>query len=174
MSVSNSITGTWINPAHLKRCEGKVKYRAMSKAAKKAEIASYREGALIHAYPCPDCGYYHIGHADISQQMARLKPGETLEDLKTMLQSVPPALVPKLPRKTSSPKEQIRLMHPDDVDVREKVPPRQCAREGCDVWLDHAKLQMNDTYTWCSNDCKMAAMTQRLGIEALFLEPEEI
>ncbi len=32
---------------------------------------STRAGALIIAYECPDCGYFHIGHADLSQRLAR-------------------------------------------------------------------------------------------------------
>ncbi len=43
----------------------------MRQAEQKAERASGRTGELIIAYECVDCGFYHIGHADLSQRLAR-------------------------------------------------------------------------------------------------------
>ena len=62
----------WINPDHSKRCEGKRAYRTMARAELEAERASKRTGELIIAYTCFDCRLFHIGHADLSQQLARV------------------------------------------------------------------------------------------------------
>ncbi len=45
----------WINPDHIKRCEGKRAYRTMARAELEAERASKRTGALIIVYTCFDC-----------------------------------------------------------------------------------------------------------------------
>jgi hypothetical protein len=71
------IKGEWKNPA-LKRCDSKLAYRSLNLAAARAEQASNRTGELIIAYTCFDCGVFHIGHADLSQQLAHsvlLEPG---------------------------------------------------------------------------------------------------
>ena len=57
-----------------RRCEGKAAYPSMRKAEFRAERVSIREGELIIAYDCPDCGRFHIGHADLSQKLARQIP----------------------------------------------------------------------------------------------------
>jgi hypothetical protein len=62
----------WKNPAHFKRCHGKRGYSSIRKADIQAERASARSGDLIIAYACFDCGYFHIGHADLSQQIVRV------------------------------------------------------------------------------------------------------
>ncbi len=62
----------WINPDHVKRCQGKHVYRTMARAELEAERASQRTGELIIAYTCFDCREIHIGHADFSQQLARI------------------------------------------------------------------------------------------------------
>ncbi len=67
---NSSITGTWENPA-ASRCDPKRAYTKASSATIAAEKASKRTGELIIAYQCPDCGSYHIGHADLAQRLAR-------------------------------------------------------------------------------------------------------
>jgi hypothetical protein len=62
----------WKNPAHFKRCDGKRGYSSLRKAELQAERASARSEDLIIAYTCLDCGYFHIGHADLSQQIIRV------------------------------------------------------------------------------------------------------
>ena len=57
--------------AYNRRYNGKAAYSGMLKAESRAESASGRAGALIIAYECPDCGRFHIGHADLSQRLAR-------------------------------------------------------------------------------------------------------
>jgi len=44
----------------------------MAQAEIQAERASKVTGELIIAYICFDCGMFHIGHADLSQQLARI------------------------------------------------------------------------------------------------------
>ncbi len=61
----------WKNPAHLRRCHGKRGYSSMRKAEVQAKRASAKSGDLIIAYTCIDCVYFHIGHADLSQQIVR-------------------------------------------------------------------------------------------------------
>jgi hypothetical protein len=53
-----------------RRCDGKRSYRWMKQATKQAKLATERAGKLIIAYECYDCGAWHIGHADLSQQIA--------------------------------------------------------------------------------------------------------
>lgn len=60
----------WTNPLTRLRCGSKAPYRSMRAAEAKAERASMRAGELIIAYECPDCGRFHIGHADLSQRLA--------------------------------------------------------------------------------------------------------
>jgi hypothetical protein len=67
------IWGEWKDPA-LTRCDSKRVYRSLNQAAVQAERASNRTGELIIAYTCFDCGAFHIGHADLSQQLAHLAP----------------------------------------------------------------------------------------------------
>jgi hypothetical protein len=62
----------WKNPAHFRRCFGKHGYRSASRAEIQAEKASKKSGDLIIAYKCFDCGFFHIGHADRSQQIVRI------------------------------------------------------------------------------------------------------
>jgi predicted RNA-binding Zn-ribbon protein involved in translation (DUF1610 family) len=64
--------GGWQNPAHLSRCKGKRRYSSMAKAEVSAEQASGSTGELIVGYECPDCGKFHIGHADKAQLLARI------------------------------------------------------------------------------------------------------
>jgi hypothetical protein len=63
--------GTWRNPVALRRCKEKRPYRSLSEAEVFASRASARSGALIIAYECPDCGRFHIGHADRAQLIVR-------------------------------------------------------------------------------------------------------
>jgi hypothetical protein len=68
----------WRNPATAARCDGKARYNSQDKAQKKARAASLRSGDLIIGYKCFDCGFYHIGHADLSQEMAFKREEEAL------------------------------------------------------------------------------------------------
>ena len=61
----------WLREHHRNRCEGKKLYRTGDVADRRAESASRRTGHLILSYKCPDCGYWHIGHADQAQQRVR-------------------------------------------------------------------------------------------------------
>ena len=54
-----------------KRCDSKVAHRSMRIAERLAERASLKKGELIITYQCIDCGSFHIGHADLSQRLAR-------------------------------------------------------------------------------------------------------
>ena len=67
----------WIQFAHERRCEGKRAYRTAELADEAAEKASKKLGALILSYECCDCGLWHIGHADSSQEKAH-RPVEQL------------------------------------------------------------------------------------------------
>jgi hypothetical protein len=62
----------WIHPAHFRRCEGKRSFRSLAKAEIEAARASSKTGQLILTYPCFDCGWVHVGHAELSQRLARL------------------------------------------------------------------------------------------------------
>lgn len=62
----------WINPDHFQRYRGNHVYRTMARAEIEAERASKRTGELILAYTCFSCRRVHIGHADLSQQLARV------------------------------------------------------------------------------------------------------
>jgi len=65
------INGELNNPA-LRRCDQKRAYSSMKVAEVQACKATSRTRELIIAYECPDCGQFHIGHADRSQQLARM------------------------------------------------------------------------------------------------------
>jgi predicted nucleic acid-binding Zn ribbon protein len=66
----------WRNPKTKRRCTGKLAMRSASQAEKAAGRASRRVQELIIAYECWDCGYWHIGHADMAQRIAHGKPFE--------------------------------------------------------------------------------------------------
>lgn len=70
MSSKPTISGTWSNPA-ARRCDPKQVYIRIKAAELAAKKASEETGDLIIAYQCPDCGRFHIGHADSSQRLAR-------------------------------------------------------------------------------------------------------
>jgi predicted RNA-binding Zn-ribbon protein involved in translation (DUF1610 family) len=70
MRPSAPISGTWSNPA-ARRCDSKHAYFKMSPAESNANRATKRTGELIVAYECPDCGRFHIGHADLAERLAR-------------------------------------------------------------------------------------------------------
>ncbi|MBB5343393.1 KH domain-containing protein [Tunturibacter empetritectus] len=63
---------TWQNPAHFQSCDGKRAFRSLAEAEIEAERASKKTGELILAYTCYDCGRFNVGHADLSQQLARI------------------------------------------------------------------------------------------------------
>jgi hypothetical protein len=60
----------WRNKAHEARCEGKHGFKKAEVAEQSAHTASLRTGQLIISYRCYDCGLWHIGHADQSQNQA--------------------------------------------------------------------------------------------------------
>jgi hypothetical protein len=64
------IIGEWRNPA-VRRCLGKQAYRRIKIAEKVAHRVSEQKGELLIAYECFDCGRFHVGHADRSQQIVR-------------------------------------------------------------------------------------------------------
>ena len=67
------INGEWRHPVS-RRCDRKSVYPSMRKAARYAEAATLREGELILAVDCPDCGKFHLAHADNTQLLARGLP----------------------------------------------------------------------------------------------------
>jgi hypothetical protein len=64
------IFGEWRNPA-FRRCYRKIAYSTWKKAEERAEKAGIRTGELIHAYKCPECRMFHIGHPDQSEKIRR-------------------------------------------------------------------------------------------------------
>jgi hypothetical protein len=54
-----------------RRCDSKKHYRNEWAAELAAQHASKESGSLVIAYTCFECGGNHIGHADLSQQLAR-------------------------------------------------------------------------------------------------------
>lgn len=72
MTASLSIPA--YTPAAIRRCRGKRTHRGMKRAIKVAEYMTTRHGHLFHAYECPDCGGFHVGHAnkDENEQFQQL------------------------------------------------------------------------------------------------------
>jgi predicted RNA-binding Zn-ribbon protein involved in translation (DUF1610 family) len=70
------IYGTWNNPAD-RRCNFKAAYPNMAIAEKRACKATAKAGHLIIAYQCFDCGSFHIGRADESQNIVRQQEVKT-------------------------------------------------------------------------------------------------
>lgn len=60
------IYGEWTNPG-VTRCYGKIRYKQIEKATEVAERMSLQSGEILIAYRCPDCLYFHVGHADYTQ-----------------------------------------------------------------------------------------------------------
>jgi hypothetical protein len=58
----------------MRRCDPKRAYRSSAQAEIAAENASRKTGELIIAYQCYDCSAFHIGHADLTQQIVRRPP----------------------------------------------------------------------------------------------------
>jgi hypothetical protein len=71
------INGEWHNPA-IFRCYRKKRWLSWSIAERIAARDSATTGELIIAYQCLDCRGYHVGHADLSQIMARQTPSSQL------------------------------------------------------------------------------------------------
>jgi predicted RNA-binding Zn-ribbon protein involved in translation (DUF1610 family) len=69
------IYGEWTPPSE-KRCDRKRFYYTMHKASEVAARQSLQTGHLLIAYECPDCGAFHVGHADRSQQIIRQQQDE--------------------------------------------------------------------------------------------------
>jgi hypothetical protein len=63
-----------LKKAHFGRCARKRRFRNPNIADEFAQQASLRTGELIISYQCYDCGKWHIGHADLSQILARIPP----------------------------------------------------------------------------------------------------
>ena len=66
------------SPASLLRCQRKRTYWNGTLADKAAQRASAKTGELIISYQCYECHRWHIGHADLSQILARIPPGRAL------------------------------------------------------------------------------------------------
>src|ERR1700760_2726581 len=64
----------WLKQLHEPRCGNKAAYRNAKIADRKAEHASRMTNQLILSYQCPDCGHWHIGHADYTQLLVRNAP----------------------------------------------------------------------------------------------------
>ena len=62
---------SWLNPVSPRRCKRKRRYFSSTQAEVFASRASARTGELILAYECPECGKFHIGHADRAQLIVR-------------------------------------------------------------------------------------------------------
>lgn len=71
MKRKPTISANWEKPS-LRRCDRKRPYLIMRETEIAAEKVTVKGGRLPIAYTCPDCGSFHIGHADQSQQRARL------------------------------------------------------------------------------------------------------
>jgi hypothetical protein len=65
-----SSNGVWRNPAD-SRCNRKKVYRTIRQAEVVAQRQSLQQNELLIAYECFDCGSFHVGHADLSQQIVR-------------------------------------------------------------------------------------------------------
>jgi hypothetical protein len=79
VSLINTMTpiyGTWNNPAD-RRCNSKAGYPNMTLAENRAAKATAKAGHLIIAYQCFDCGAFHIGRADESQNTVRQQEVKT-------------------------------------------------------------------------------------------------
>ena len=63
-----------LRKVHFERCARKRGYSNPDMADELAQKASLRTGDLIISYQCYDCGKWHIGHADLSQILARIPP----------------------------------------------------------------------------------------------------
>jgi len=72
-----SIKGIWHYPSR-SRCDKKAAYPSMKIAESKARESTKRASQLIIAYKCFDCSAFHIGHADSSQKLARIKKAKSL------------------------------------------------------------------------------------------------
>jgi hypothetical protein len=77
------INGLWTNAARW-RCHGKKRYRSFEQATNAAERRSNATGDLIISYQCPDCSFFHIGHADRSQILARMQNAEIPRKLSSI------------------------------------------------------------------------------------------
>jgi predicted RNA-binding Zn-ribbon protein involved in translation (DUF1610 family) len=64
----------WLKQLHDTRCGNKAAYRNPEIADRRAERASRKMNQLIVSYQCPDCGRWHIGHADHTQVLVRNAP----------------------------------------------------------------------------------------------------
>jgi hypothetical protein len=63
-----------LKKVHFRRCARKRGFRNPNIADELARRASLKTGELIISYQCYDCGKWHIGHADLSQILARIPP----------------------------------------------------------------------------------------------------
>ena len=72
----------WQNGATWARCKRKLRHRNKRIATKVAMEQSYRFLELLIAYECPDCGYWHTGHADQTQLAAHADIVKHLERMK--------------------------------------------------------------------------------------------
>jgi hypothetical protein len=63
-----------LRKVHFRRCARKRGFRDPNIADELARRASLKTGELIISSECYDCGKWHIGHADLSQILARIPP----------------------------------------------------------------------------------------------------
>jgi hypothetical protein len=56
------------------RCDRKRPFWSARKADEAAMKATAKAGQLIVSYQCYECGLWHIGHADLSQVLVRMRP----------------------------------------------------------------------------------------------------
>jgi hypothetical protein len=63
-----AIGDTWQNPA-IRRCGSKRVFPSLAAAESRARRASLRAKRLLLAYPCPDCGFFHLGYADLVAEL---------------------------------------------------------------------------------------------------------
>lgn len=111
------IDGEWRNPGVV-RCYRKKRYPNWVLAEAAAEKASVRTGELIIAYECPDCGKFHIGHADKAQQITRQPP------------VVPAALLPTLCPRCGQPIAEERRLAAKESGNFNVYCSRKCSTKG--------------------------------------------
>jgi len=63
-----AIGDTWQNPA-IRRCGSKRVFPTLAAAESRARRASLRAKRLLLAYLCPDCVFFHLGHAELVAEL---------------------------------------------------------------------------------------------------------
>jgi hypothetical protein len=81
--MKKGINGRWTSAAPW-RCHGKKRYQSFEQATRAAERRSKATGDLIISYQCPDCLFFHIGHADRTQILARQSDSDSARPSKLL------------------------------------------------------------------------------------------